>query len=98
MLKKDQNFLNSENNKRLRNHVLNKMAKKMNEAALICKSEEHTNRELADEVTEDLKAVIRAVLYYFKNRQSSNTSPFSELIDYLTLKVHREIKTKATGN
>ena len=94
MLKRDANFLQSSINNNLRNYVLNKMAKKMNETSLICKSEENSNRELVDEVTEDLKVVERGVIFYFKSVQSSKTHPFIELIDFLTIKVHRDLKQK----
>lgn len=94
MLKRDLNFLRTNNNRHLRNHVLEKMAKKMNETSLICKSEENTNLELVDEVTEDLKVIVRAVLHYFNSIKAKNNAPFSKLVDYLTMKVHRDLKQK----
>ena len=66
----------------------------MNETALICKSEENTNYELVDEVTEDLKVIINAVSYYFNNASGENNAPFSKLVDFLTMKVHRELRQK----
>ncbi len=92
MLKRDVNFLQTSDNRYLRNHVLEKMAKQMNKTSLVCKSEENTNRELVDEVTADLKVVEHGVVHYFNCINEKNCVPYAKLVDYLTMKVHRELK------
>lgn len=94
MLKRDLNFLQSSTNKNLQNHVLQTMADKVQETSLICKTEENTNQDLVNEVAEDLNVVIRAVLYYFKKYKSGADAPFDQLIDFLVVKVHRDLVQK----
>lgn len=94
MLKRDVDFLQSDANNALQNHVLQKMAKKLKETTLICKAEESNNQELVDEVAEDLKVVIQAVQNYFNNVNAGKTAAFQQLIEFLTVKVHRELQQK----
>lgn len=94
MLKRDLNFLQSGTNKNLQNHVLQTMADKVQETSLICKSEENTNQEVVDDVAEDLKVVIRAVLYYFKKHKDGAEAPFGQLVEFLVIKVHRDLVQK----
>ena len=94
MLKRDNNFLQSDTNNDLQNHILQKMAKKLKETTLVCKAEESNNQELVNEVAEDLKVVIQAVQYYFDRVNEDKTAAFLQLIEFLTAKVHRELQQK----
>ena len=55
---------------------------------------ENTNQEVVDEVAEDLKVVTRAVLYYFKKHKDGVEAPFRRLVEFLVIKVHRDLVQK----
>ena len=91
LLKADNNFLDTDVNKKLQNHVLQKMANKTKETAVLYGEGEKSNLELVEGATDDLKTVIQGVDYYFKHASENNKQPFAKLIEFLSGKVHKDL-------
>ena len=92
MLKRDINFLKSDTNERLQNHVMRKMADIANQSNIVYGEEEKINQELAEEVSRDMKTVIRGISFYFKQIKAKGEQPFARLIDFLSGKVHTKLQ------
>ena len=98
MLNRDADFLHSDLNKRLQVYVMKQMAASTEKSIVTYGVGEASNQELVDEVTEDVKAVIRGVTDYFKQDKNGEELPFTSLIYFLSGKNTFKVDSSTSSN